>query len=400
MKSVRWPGSRQCRGPDDVGGRSAREARVGLALVMAACGTAGPTNGDGGSTPVDAIAEVVATGLAAPVHLAALPDDDRLFVVEQAGRIRVIQGGQVLERPFLDIRDRVRSGGERGLLSIAFHPDYASNGRFFVDYTDAADSTRIEEYTVTADPNVGDPTSGRTLLTVQQPYGNHNGGLIAFGPAGHLWIGMGDGGSGGDPLGNGQNPATLLGAMLRIDVDGGEPYGIPSDNPFVDGDGGAPEVWSYGLRNPWRYSFDGGHVYIADVGQNQWEEVNVARTDEPGLNYGWAIMEGSHCYQAGSCSETGLTRPVHEYSHDAGCSITGGHVYRGSGLPDLEGHYFYGDYCRGWVRSFRYDDGQATDHRSYDLGDLGSILSFGRDAAGELYILTGSGTVYRLAPNR
>jgi glucose/arabinose dehydrogenase len=400
MKSVASQETPTRRRPDDVARLWGRHARAGAALVLAGCGTNGPTQGGGGVTQPDVVAETVATGLAAPVHLAALPNDGRLFVVEQAGRIRVIEGGQVLERPFLDIRDRVRSGGERGLLSVAFHPDFAANGRFFVDYTDTTDSTRIEEYAVTVDPNVADPTSGRTLLTIRQPYGNHNGGLIAFGPQGNLWIGMGDGGSGGDPLGNGQNPATLLGAMLRIDVDGGEPYGIPSDNPFADKVDGAPEVWSYGLRNPWRYSFDGSHVYIADVGQSGWEEVNIAPTDEPGLNYGWSIMEGDHCYRAQSCNETGLERPIYEYSHDAGCSITGGYVYRGSALPDLRGHYFYGDYCQGWVRSFRYDSGGATDHRSYDLGDLGRIVSFGSDAAGEVYVLTGSGAVYRLAPNR
>lgn len=390
------------RRPGAVGhsGRWPRDAITGVTLtVAAACGANAPTNGDGGNTPAAVAVEVVVSGLAAPVHLATPPDDDRLFVVEQAGRIRVIEGGQLVETPFLDIRGRVRSGGERGLLSVAFHPEYAANGRFFVDYTDTTDSTRIEEYTVSADPNVADPTSGRTLLAIRQPYGNHNGGLVAFGPHGYLWIGMGDGGSGGDPMGNGQNPATLLGAMLRIDVDAGEPYGIPPDNPFADGMGGAPEVWSYGLRNPWRYSFDDGDVYIADVGQNAWEEVNVAPADAPGLNYGWAIMEGNHCYRAESCDDSGIEGPVHEYGHDAGCSITGGHVYRGSALPELQGRYLYGDYCGGWVRSFRYDAGQAIDHRSYDLGDLGRILSFGRDAAGELYILTGSGTVYRLTPN-
>lgn len=368
-------------------------------LSLGACGSDGVTGGpgNGSGTPI-VVVETVASGLSAPVHLAAPPGDDRLFVVEQGGRIRIVDGGQLLATPFLDISDGVTSGGERGLLSVAFHPDYAVNGRFFVDYVDDTGATRVEEYAVTADPNVADPGSARTLLTVAQPYQNHNGGLIAFGPDGYLWIGMGDGGSGGDPDGNGQDPTTLLGAMLRIDVDGGSPYGIPADNPFADGQGGAPEVWAIGLRNPWRWAFDAGSLYIADVGQSMWEEVDVAAADAAGLNYGWNIMEGSHCYRSQSCDAAGLVLPVHEYSHDEGCSITGGHVYRGAALPELRGHYFYGDYCGGWVRSFRYDDGAATDHRSYDLGSLGNILSFGKDAAGELYVLTGTGTVFRLAP--
>ena len=382
-------------------GLGARALAWTAALGLVACGPDGmpdgPANGNG--PPAGVVAETVAAGLSAPVHLASPPEDDRLFVVEQGGRIRVIHDGQLLDTPFLDIRDRVSAGGERGLLSVAFHPDYTANGRFFVDYTDTSGTTRIEEYTVTGDPNVADPGSARTLLTVDQPYSNHNGGLIAFGPDGYLWIGMGDGGSGGDPQGNGQDPTTLLGAMLRIDVDGGSPYGVPADNPWADGVDGAPEVWATGLRNPWRWAFDAGSLYIADVGQNAWEEVSVADQGVAGQNYGWNIMEGSHCYEPSEgCDRTGLVLPVHEYSHDDGCSITGGHVYRGTALPDLQGHYFYGDYCGGWVRSFRYDGSSATDHQSYDLGDLGRVLSFGKDAAGELYVLTGAGTVYRLAP--
>ena len=396
MTTVRRQGGRAVRGGD---ARTSGVVAIALAAALGGCSSESPTeNGNGNGTPAAVVAETVVSGLSAPVFLTAPADDDRLFVVEQAGRVRIIDGGQLAATPFLDIRDRVGSGGERGLLSVAFHPDYASNGRFFVNYTDNGGSTRIEEYTVTGDPDVADPASDRTLLTVDQPYSNHNGGLIAFGPDGYLWIGMGDGGSGGDPLGHGQNASSLLGAMLRIDVDGGAPYAVPPDNPFAAGVDGAPEVWAIGLRNPWRYAFDADRLYIADVGQNAWEEVHVEAVDAPGLNYGWNIMEGDHCYQAQSCDQTGLERPVHEYSHDEGCSITGGYVYRGDALPELQGHYFYGDFCGGWVRSFRYDGASATDHRSYDLGSLGNILSFGKDAAGEIYVLTGTGTVYRLAP--
>ncbi|MDX1673718.1 MAG: PQQ-dependent sugar dehydrogenase [Longimicrobiales bacterium] len=367
-------------------------------VAGAACGgdTSGPDNG---SPPPEPLAvETVVTGLDDPVHLTAPPGDERLFVVEQPGRIRIIEGGQLRTEPFLDISDQVRSGGEQGLLSVAFHPDYAANGRFVVDYTDLNGDTRIEEYSVSGDPNVADPASARLILSVPQPYANHNGGLVVFGPDGYLWIGMGDGGSAGDPLGHGQDSTTLLGSLLRIDVDGGDPYAIPPDNPFAGG-GGAPEVWAYGLRNPWRYSFDAstGRLYIADVGQNAWEEVHLAPAAVAGLNYGWNILEGSHCFNASSCDTAGLELPVLEYSHDRGCSITGGHVYRGSALDGVRGHYFYGDYCDGWIASFRYDGAEAVDHTEYDFG-LSRILSFGRDAAGELYVLTGSGAVYRLVP--
>lgn len=354
--------------------------------------------GEGGPTGVVALAlEVVAGGLGSPLYLTAPAADPRLFIVEQAGRIRIVRDGRLLATPFLDIRGRVSSGGERGLFSLAFHPLYASNGFFYVSYTDTNGDSRIERYSVTADPDVADPSSAKLILSVQQPFSNHNGGLVAFGPDGMLYIGFGDGGSGGDPLGHGQNVNTLLGALLRIDVDGGDPYGVPADNPFV-GRPGADEIWAYGLRNPWRFAFDreAGLLYIADVGQNAWEEVNVVPAGDGGVNYGWNVMEGGHCFGGGSCDRAGLTLPALEYDHSAGCSVTGGYVYRGAAIPAIRGHYFYSDFCTGFLRSFKYAGGAVTEEREWDVGSLGSVLSFGVDAAGELYILSGNGNVYRL----
>jgi glucose/arabinose dehydrogenase len=342
--------------------------------------------------------QVVASGLSAPLHLTAPAADARLFVVEQPGRIRIIREGALLAAPFLDITDRVRSGGERGLLSLAFHPDYAANGFFYVDYTDADGNTRVERYEVNADPDVADPGSAHLILQVTQPYSNHNGGHILFGPDGMLYIGMGDGGSGGDPRGNGQNLDTLLGKLLRIDVDGGDPFAIPSDNPFAGNPDARGEIWAYGLRNPWRMAFDppSGLLYIADVGQNAWEEVNAVPAASAGLNYGWNVMEGLHCYSAPGCDETGLTLPVFEYGHVAGCSVTGGLVYRGAAIPFLQGHYLFSDYCASFLWSFRMDGGAATDLTHWEVGDPGPVLSFGEDAAGEVYILSQNGTVYRI----
>ncbi len=358
-----------------------------------------PGNGNGEPQAVR-LAEVV-SGLASPVHLAAPPGDTRLFVVEQPGRIRIIEDGELLPTPFLDIVSKVGSGGERGLLSVAFHPDYASNGRFYVNYTDRSGDTRIEQYTVSAaDPNRADEASAKLILAVEQPYANHNGGLLLFGPDGMLYVGMGDGGSGGDPHGHGQNKGTLLGALLRIDVDGGDPYAIPPDNPYAGESAARGEIWAIGLRNPWRFAFDppANRLYIADVGQNRYEEVNVAAADAPGLNYGWNIMEGAHCYPGGSCDRDGLVLPALEYTHDDGCSVTGGLVYRGAAIPSLVGHYLYADYCAGWIRSFRYDGTAAADRRELIAGGAGSILSFGQDAAGEVYVLSSNGRVYRIEP--
>jgi glucose/arabinose dehydrogenase len=372
------------------------------AAAATGCG-AGPPSEPLPEPPEQELTAVeVASGLNNPVHLTAPADDPRIFIVEQPGRIRILQNGQLLPTPFLDITARVVSGGERGLLSVAFHPGYGTNGEFFVNYTGSGGTTRVERYRVSADdPNRADPASAELILSVAQPFANHNGGLIKFGPDGMLYIGMGDGGSGGDPLGHGQNAATLLGSLLRIDVDSGDPYAIPPDNPFADGGAGRAEAWATGLRNPWRFSFDpeDGLIYIADVGQNRIEEINAQPADAPGLNYGWAVMEGSTCFRpATGCDQSGLVLPIVEYANPAdGCSVTGGYVYRGSALPELRGHYFYADFCRGWVRSFRRTGpAAAADHRQWPLGTLGSISSFGEDAARELYIVVHQGRVYRL----
>jgi glucose/arabinose dehydrogenase len=341
----------------------------------------------------------VASGLSSPLYLTSPANDSRLFVVEQAGRIRIIKNGQVLAQPFLDIVSRVSSGGERGLLSVAFHPSYAANGFFYVNFTDLAGDTRVERFNVSSNPDVGDASSSKLILGVTQPFANHNGGLNLFGPDGMLYIGLGDGGSGGDPQGNGQRTNTLLGKILRIDVDNGDPYSIPSGNPFANQSGARPEIWAFGLRNPWRFSFDrtAGLLFVADVGQGSLEEIDVVPTTRAGVNYGWNIMEGSSCFGSGSCSTAGLEPPVIEYNHSGGaCSVTGGYAYRGSAIPELAGHYFYSDYCAGFLRSFLYSNGAATDQRTWDVGTIGSVTSFGEDAAGEMYIVVQQGRVYRI----
>jgi glucose/arabinose dehydrogenase len=372
-------------------------------LAVACSGTPGLADpggdpGAGNPSPTEINLEAVATGLNSPVYLTSPPGDARLFVVEQGGRIRIIDNGQVLGGSFLDISAGISSGGERGLLSLAFHPDYGTNGYFYVNYTDQSGDTRVERYTVSGNANVADAQSAKLVLTVAQPFGNHNGGLVTFGPDGMLYIGMGDGGDAGDPGNDGQNRNTLLGALLRIDVDGGDPYAIPPDNPFVGQGGARGEIWAYGLRNPWRYSFDavGGTLYIADVGQNAWEEVNAVASTQAGVNYGWRLMEGAHCFNPSTnCDQTGLELPVLEYPHSQGCSVTGGYVYRGSAIAGLGGHYFYGDYCAGSIRSFRLENGEATAEKTWEVGSIGQIFSFGVDASNELYVLTSQGTVYR-----
>ncbi len=342
--------------------------------------------------------EVVATGLSNPLALTSPKGDERQFVVEQQGRIRIIRD-TLFTIPFLDIAGIVQSGGERGLLGLAFHPAYGSNGLFFVYYTNNGGDTRVVRYSVSADPDAADPASGAMILSVAQPFSNHNGGALVFGPGGMLYIGLGDGGNGGDPLGHGQDSTTLLGSVLRIDVDGGSPYAIPSDNPFAGHASARPEIWAYGLRNPWRFSFDevADQVYIGDVGQGQWEEIDVVQRVAPNAyNFGWNLTEGAHCFQSSACDMSGFTLPVFEYDHGAGCSVTGGYVYRGPAISGIQGTYFYSDFCSGWLRSFRVSSGAATEHREWDVAIAGRVLSLGEDADGELYVLSDNGTVYRL----
>jgi glucose/arabinose dehydrogenase len=273
-----------------------------------------------------------------------------------------------------------------------------------VHYTDTNGDTHLSQFTVSSDPDVADPASEQIILTADQPYNNHNGGQVLFGPDGMLYLGLGDGGSEGDPQGRGQDLSDLLGSILRLDVRSTSPYAVPPDNPFVGQAGVQPEVWSYGLRNPWRFSFDRttGDLYIGDVGQDSFEEVDVAPAaagSGKGLNFGWNIMEGTHCYNASACNQSGLTLPVLEYPHSEGCSVTGGYVYRGSVIPALQGLYFFGDYCQGTVRSFRYQGGSATELTDWPtLRPGGSITSFGEDAAGELYVVIQSGSVFKIVP--
>ena len=320
----------------------------------------------------------------------------RLFVLEQSGVIRVVQGGNILPDPFLDITSQVGSGSnEQGLLGLAFHPDYEQNGFFYVNYTDLNGDTVISRFQVSADANVADTATEKILLQVNQPFPNHNGGNLEFGPDGFLYAGLGDGGSQGDPNGNGQSQAAYLAKLLRIDVNSGDPYGIPGDNPFANG-GGLPEIWAYGFRNPWRFSFDriNGDLYIADVGQNQWEEVDYLPAGSPGgANFGWNAMEGNHPYQGDATD--GMIGPVTEYEHGNRCSITGGYVYRGQALPAWNGVYFYGDYCSGEILGLvRNADGAWETRILYDTAFL--LTSFGVDEAGEIYVLDRSGGLYQL----
>lgn len=361
-----------------------------------------PAGEDGAPVTSVTLFPVVVEGLDQPLYLTHA-GDGRLFIVEKEGAIRMVQDGRLLDEPFLDIRDRVNAdSSERGLLSVAFHPDYARNGRFFVNYTNLAGNTAVSAFQVGGSPNQADPGSESILLTIRQPYANHNGGQLQFGPDGYLYVGMGDGGSGGDPQGNGQNPATLLGALLRLDVDQATAtaqYGIPTDNPFVADAAKLPEIWATGLRNPWRFSFDRttGDLLIADVGQNQWEEVNFLPAGSPGgSNFGWNIMEGTHCYDRNTCDQTGLVLPVIDYRHEQGrCSITGGYVYRGSQFPTLGGVYFFGDYCSGEIWGMTAgEDGRFSAQVLYRSPSR--IASFGEDAAGELYVVDISGGIYQI----
>jgi len=333
--------------------------------------------------------QTVVSGLERPTDLADA-GEGRLLVLEQPGRVRLVLDGGLQADPFLDITDRVGAqGNEQGLLGIAFHPRFAENGFFYLDYTNRAGTTVVSRFQALADGMRADPASEKILLTIEQPYANHNGGSLAFGPDGMLYIGTGDGGSAGDPQGNGQKLTTLLGKLLRIDVDGGDPYAIPADNPFADGQRGRGEIWAYGLRNPWRFSFDRltGDLWIADVGQNAWEEINFQPAGAPGgVNYGWNFREGAHPYRGEPPAGLSLTDPVAEYPHPEGCSVTGGFVYRGEKLPEFYGVYLYGDYCNGRVWGLlRQPDDSWQSRLLFETGTY--LSSFGEDASGELYLL-------------
>jgi glucose/arabinose dehydrogenase len=330
-------------------------------------------------------------------------DLSRLFIVEKTGRVRIVKDGTLLPEPFLDLSAQVSGGDEQGLLGLAFPPDYGTTGRFLVHYTNTEGDTRLSVFQVSPNADIADGSSEQVILTADQPFSNHNGGQIAYGPDGYLYLGLGDGGGSNDPGGRGQDLAELLGSILRLDVQSGTSYTVPEDNPFVGQQPDArPEVWSYGLRNPWRFSFDraNGDLYIADVGQNEIEELDVAPAASGGgrgVNYGWSIMEGSQCLGGGQCDQSGLALPAFEYNHTEGCSITGGYVYRGSALPALQGLYFYGDFCQGWVHSLRYVAGTVSEVTDWPaLRAAGSLTSFGEDAAGELYVIEGSGRVSKV----
>ena len=336
-------------------------------------------------------------GLEAPLLLTHAGDgSERSFIIEQGGTVRSVDNGQLAEEPFLDISNKTEGGGEQGLLGLAFHPDFDRNGRFFVNYTDLAGDTVVAGYG--SDGNRADPASEQVLLKIEQPYPNHNGGHLAFGPDGYLYVATGDGGSGGDPEDNGQDRDALLGKLLRIDVDADDPYGIPADNPFADGEGGAPEVWAYGLRNPWRFSFDEDSetLWVGDVGQEQLEEINRVAADDPGLNYGWKEMEGSRCFEGDDCDPAGKVRPLTEYGHDLGCSVTGGFVYRGPAFPQLDGAYFFGDYCSGNIWAIdAVADGPVEPTLLFSSER--ALSSFGLDEEGELYVTDiGAGEVLRV----
>jgi glucose/arabinose dehydrogenase len=375
-----------------------------LLLLLVATGCKGFLDGTVPPPPGTPMLARVGTFIS-PVFITAAPGDTaRLFVVEQAGRIVVLHHDTIQTRPFFDIRGKIAAGGEQGLLSVAFDPQYATNGRFFVYFTDAAGDIRIVRYNVSSDRDSADAATADTVIKIAHPgETNHNGGQLQFGPDNMLWAGTGDGGGGGDPDGNGQDKHALLGKLLRLDVSGASGYAIPADNPGQTDTSFAPEIWSYGLRNPWRFSFDRstGDLYIGDVGQNRYEEVDVATTALQrgrGANYGWNIMEGKHCYPSDPCTAVGVV-PVAEYPHFGGtCSITGGYVYRGSALPVLAGNYFYADFCDGTVKSIQGASGANPGDWTNLLSPGGNISSFGQDARGELYVVQLDGPIWRIVP--
>lgn len=405
--------------------------RYALLVAILGCGDRGATvwgsrfgsPGEAGFLPSGSIRiEPVGSGLKRPVYATAPSGDARLFVVEQSGVIRVVKDGVVLPRPFLDIQPQVHSDAEQGLLSMAFHPDFRSNGFFFVYFLDRTRHVRIERFRVTADPDVADAASGRSILSIGKPGWEHNGGLVKFGPDGLLYIGTGDGGNLLKLSRNAQDRQSLLGKMLRLDVnDTAAGYRIPASNTFHKTGAGRPEIWATGLRNPWRFAFDSaaGLAYIADVGQYHREEVNVVPINRAGANFGWNVMEGGACYWSFTgpwrsrvgkvywkltrvfgriplCRRGGLELPTTEYAHSArGCAVIGGSVYHGRNIPTLVGHYLFSDFCGHWVRSFRYSNGVVADRHEWKTADIGQVVSFGEDGFGEMFIIGDKG-VFRL----
>ena len=368
----------------------------------------------------------IAEGFSKPLYICQPPGDGgRLFVVEQKGVIKIIKNGEKLRKPFADLRSKVHNplmpGDERGLLGIAFHPDYQSNKFVYLNYVDEKDHTIVSRFTVSGDPNSLDVKSEKILIKLKQPFSNHNGGHMDFGPDGYLYISIGDGGKCGDPNNHAQNLDNLFGKILRIDVDNGEPYTIPSENPFVNVEGAKGEIWLYGLRNVWRFSFDRetGDMYLGDVGQDKWEEINfVSSASTGGQNFGWRVMEGNHCYHPPENCESIGVPPIFEYPNNAnymrvltgmdepdidGCSVTGGYVYRGSNITGLSGTYFFADYCSGNIWTFKVTDGENLEFRNrtqeINLGGgefTNYISSFGEDNSGELYLVDYSGEIYKL----
>jgi glucose/arabinose dehydrogenase len=409
---------------------------LAIALTAAACGdTTGsadqaPTAGTGPTTtltppptvaPVEPSGELVgvtatlvASGFARPADARAPVGDERLFVVDQEGVVYVVKDGVTLPEPFLDLREQVNfDSNEQGLISIAFHPRFHENRRFFVFYTDLETNSQLVEYRASEEnPDRADVQSARRVIEIPQPHIWHQSGSIDFGPDGYLWMSLGDGGLIGDPNGNGQDPTNLLATIVRLDIDD-TPYAIPPDNPLVDsGDGEPSELWAYGVRNPWRIAVDNETrlLYIPDVGQEGFEELNVVTIDqEAALNFGWSITEGTACYFReppedgdATCDMTGITMPILEYGRSGGCAIVGGPVYRGASMPELHGSYFFADYCGGWLRSLRTDGTEITDEQDWepDLGRLGNITTVATDGNGELIIATIAGDIFRIDPVR
>ena len=381
--------------PERAPSRRPRRRWVNLTLLVALL-----TSPTSSAASIDL--QLVANGLSLLVDIQHAGDaSGRLFLVLQGGTIVIYDGAQVLPTPFLDISGLVQSSGERGLLGLAFHPAYASNGRFYINYTNTSNNMVVACYTVSADSNVADAGSAAVVLTTPQPYTNHNGGQIQFGPDGFLYIALGDGGSGGDPQNQGQNRGTLLGSLLRLDVDSASPYAIPPGNPFVGDPNGLDEIWTWGLRNPWRFSFDRatGDLLVADVGQGAWEEVTFQAAGDPGgRNYGWRLMEGAHCFNPTTgCDDGTLTTPVLEYAHTLGCSITGGFRYRGTLLTAYVGSYFFGDLCTG--RLWAATPETATRWTATEVMNTSlTITTFGEDENGEIFVSDygGSGTLRQL----